>query len=67
LWKKETKETKETGQKEMIDSIVMSWNEIEEHYLITALTRADGLVTKYAKTVKEAIEIIDELEEKYAT
>lgn len=51
----------------MIDSIVMSWNEIEEHYLITALTRADGLVTKYAKTVKEAIEIIDELEEKYAT
>ena len=50
-----------------IDSLVMTWNPIQEHYLITALTMRDGLITKYAKDIEEAIQVIDELEEEYGT
>lgn len=50
-----------------IDSLVMSWNPSKEKYTITTLTRNSGLVVNYAKDMKEAIDLIKELEGKYAT
>ena len=49
-----------------IDSLVMSWNPSKKEYTITTLTSKDGLTVKYAKDMKEAIGIINELEEKHA-
>ena len=49
-----------------IDSVVVSWNETSEQYLISVLTRKDGLITKNAGSIHDAVKIIDELEEKYA-
>lgn len=49
-----------------IDSLVMSWNPSKEEYTITTLTRNSGLVVNYAENIKEAINIINELENKYA-
>ena len=50
-----------------IDSVVVSWNPSKKEYTITVLTRNDGLIAKYAKDMHEAINIINEIEEKYAT
>lgn len=50
-----------------IDSICVSWLDIENRYLITILTYNEGLIKKYAKDIIEAISIIQKLEEKYGT
>ena len=49
-----------------IDSLVMSWNDLRNEYIITILTYKHGLITRYAKNITEAITVIDELEEEYA-
>ena len=49
-----------------IDSLVMSWNPSKQEYTITTLTNNDGLLVQYANDMKEAINIIKELEGNYA-
>ena len=51
----------------MIDSLVMSWNPSKEIYTITVLSDKEGLIVKHAKDIHEAINIMNELEEKHAT
>ena len=50
----------------MIDSIVMSWDQIKKHYTITVLTTKSGLIVEHADDMQEAISIINVLEEEHA-
>jgi hypothetical protein len=49
-----------------IDSLVVSWNPGKEEYTITMLTDIGELEVEYATDMKEAISVINKLEEKYA-
>jgi len=49
-----------------IESIVVSWNSSKEQYTITALTEDSGLLVNYAKDIHEAVDIINEIEDKHA-
>ena len=49
-----------------MDSVCIKWIEGERKYLITALTRRDGLITRFAKHMHDVILVMQELEEKYA-
>ena len=50
-----------------MDSVCIKWIQSEKRYIITALTRSDGLVTKFAKHMHDVILVMQELEDKYAT
>lgn len=49
-----------------MDSVCIKWIVSEKRYIITVLTYKDGLITKFAKHMHDVIEVMQELETKYA-
>jgi hypothetical protein len=60
MWKKEKKTKEETRKKEMIDSIVVTWNPISEKYFITIMELGvkHPVETYNAFSIEEVLDIL---------